>query len=146
MRTPTAQAPRRGLAAVEFAVALPLLLTLILGIWEVSRIVEVHHVLSNAAREAGRRIPAGTVDEAAITQSVKDYLGAAGIRTERVEVTVADQDNPDAKYVEPARHKRIRIDVAIPFADVCHVNLFLVSGPGDKVKGEALWTILRQHD
>src|SRR5881227_655267 len=45
---------RRGVAAVEFAVVLPLLLTLLVGIWELGRIINVQITLNNAARDAAR--------------------------------------------------------------------------------------------
>lgn len=45
---------RRGVAAVEAAVLLPLALMLMLGTWEVGRMVEVGQILNNAAREGGR--------------------------------------------------------------------------------------------
>ena len=51
----------RGVAAVEAAVLLPLALMLMLGTWEVGRMVEVSQILNNAAREGGRmRRPGST--------------------------------------------------------------------------------------
>lgn len=45
---------QRGAAAVEFAMILPLLLTLVLGIVEFSHLYNAQIVMSNAAREAAR--------------------------------------------------------------------------------------------
>src|SRR5688572_2366527 len=47
-------ARRRGVAAVEFAVCLPLLLMLLIGIWELGRIIQVQIILNNAARDGAR--------------------------------------------------------------------------------------------
>ncbi|MRX43315.1 pilus assembly protein [Agromyces sp. Q22] len=44
----------RGAAAVEFALVLPILLLLILGIFEFGRLFNIQIQLSNAAREAAR--------------------------------------------------------------------------------------------
>ncbi|TFC29456.1 pilus assembly protein [Cryobacterium sp. TMT2-18-3] len=44
----------RGAAAVEFALVLPLLLLLVLGVIEFSRVYNVQISLSNAAREGAR--------------------------------------------------------------------------------------------
>ena len=53
------QIKRTGTAAVELAVCLPFLLVLILGIWEVGRMVMVQQLIANAAREGGRQAAAG---------------------------------------------------------------------------------------
>jgi hypothetical protein len=45
---------RRGVAAVEFAFCLPLILLLLMGLWEVGRIVQVSNVIRNGGREAAR--------------------------------------------------------------------------------------------
>jgi Flp pilus assembly protein TadG len=45
---------RRGVAAVEFAFVLPILLTLLVGIWELGRIINVEIILNNAARDGAR--------------------------------------------------------------------------------------------
>jgi Flp pilus assembly protein TadG len=45
---------RRAVAAVEFAFLSPFLLTLLFGLWQVGRIVEVMQLMDNAAREGAR--------------------------------------------------------------------------------------------
>lgn len=55
----------RGAAAVEFAIVVPLLLALVLGIVEFSRIYNVQIVVTNAAREGAR------------TMAIKDDTGLA---------------------------------------------------------------------
>ena len=39
----------RGVAAVEMAIAMPVLLYVVLGVWEVGRILDVQVMLNNAA-------------------------------------------------------------------------------------------------
>ena len=46
---------RSGVAAVEMALTLPLVLTLLVGTWEVGRIIEVQQFLNVGAREAARQ-------------------------------------------------------------------------------------------
>lgn len=85
------QTNRRGVVAVEAAMVLPLLLILMLGVWEVGRMVQVNQVMVNAARE-GARVAAGgnistgnngvnstDVDVALVQQAVRDYMTSAGL-------------------------------------------------------------------
>jgi Flp pilus assembly protein TadG len=99
--------PRRGVAAVEFAlVTMLFILPLLIGVWEVGRLVQVEQIVSNAARE-GARLAAqaytiksdGTVtqiykDSSGGTPNVRDvvyqYLYAAGLTN--LQNTPADLD------------------------------------------------------
>jgi len=72
-----APAGRHGVAAVEFAVCLPLLLTLILGLWEVGRITEVQNVMWNSAREGARDASLGQANLLDVANSVLIYLQGA---------------------------------------------------------------------
>src|SRR5690242_10343121 len=58
---PPAARSRPGAAAVEFAVVLPLIVLLLLGTWEVARLVQVHAILSNAVREGARLAAQGQI-------------------------------------------------------------------------------------
>src|SRR5262249_24204281 len=51
---PHAAQARRAVAAVEFAIVAPLLFGLLLGVWEIGRLVQVQQIISTAAREGGR--------------------------------------------------------------------------------------------
>lgn len=68
---------RKGTAAVEFAIILPLLVVLVFGIIEFSLLLYDKHVITNASREGARygivfrdteRVP-----DAEITQKVNEY-------------------------------------------------------------------------
>ncbi len=60
--------PRRGVAAVELALTLPLVLTLLMGTWEVGRIIEVQQYLNAGAREAARQAGSGIVTNSQVQQ------------------------------------------------------------------------------
>ena len=45
---------RRGIAATEMALMAPVVLTLLMGLWEVGRYISIQNLMNNAAREAGR--------------------------------------------------------------------------------------------
>lgn len=50
-----AREPRRGQALVEFALVLPLFVLILVGIFDVGRLVYAYHTVNNAAREGGRQ-------------------------------------------------------------------------------------------
>ncbi|HEX3998015.1 MAG TPA: TadE/TadG family type IV pilus assembly protein [Pirellulales bacterium] len=75
---------RRGTAVVEAAVILPILLTMMFGVWEVGRMIEVSQILDNAAREGARLAAGGYVNGTAVTTAqvqtaVQNYMTAAGL-------------------------------------------------------------------
>lgn len=81
----------RGAAAVEFAIVLPVLLLLLLGIMEFGRAYNVQMTLTNAARE-GVRVMAITNDT---TQAENTARTAAGILAPTsANSTVAISTNP----------------------------------------------------
>src|SRR5205085_12679859 len=56
--------PRRGAAVVELALLLPFLLVVLVGIWEVGRLIQVQQALNNAAREgAGLAAPGEIINQ-----------------------------------------------------------------------------------
>ncbi|MBX3421217.1 MAG: pilus assembly protein [Pirellulaceae bacterium] len=63
---PVANADRRGATTVEFALVVPLILTLFLGAVEITRLNFLRHTAANAAYEGARAaiVPGGTVQEA----------------------------------------------------------------------------------
>jgi Flp pilus assembly protein TadG len=80
---------RCGNVTVEAAFCLPLLLTFMIGMWEVGRMVEVYQILANAAREGARYAATGNLNGTDVTlamvqQNVADYLTGAGLPTAAV--------------------------------------------------------------
>jgi Flp pilus assembly protein TadG len=102
-------------AAVELAIVMPFLVTLLLGLWEVGRVVMVQNVMTNAAYEGGRLAASGgffsstnyndtisgqtipltySLDSSGnpipydVQKRVLTYLQASGLSTEGTKVTV----------------------------------------------------------
>lgn len=82
------QAKRLGSASVELGFILPILVSLLLGIWEVGRLVEAQQILTNAAREGVRQASTGNVTVAQMTTIVNNYLTAAGLNNANSTVTI----------------------------------------------------------
>jgi Flp pilus assembly protein TadG len=64
---------------VECAAVLVFLIPLLLGVWEVGRLVNVHQVLANGAREGGRQASTGLKTSAEVRAGVLTYLQTAGL-------------------------------------------------------------------
>lgn len=65
---------RSGVAALEFAVVIPFLLVVILGVWEVGRYLEVQQGLDNSTREGGRQASTAKRTNAEVASAVYQYL------------------------------------------------------------------------
>jgi Flp pilus assembly protein TadG len=64
----------RGSAMVEAAISIPLLLVLMVGIFEVGRAYETWQVLTNAAREGARMSVTPSSVEATTTALIRQYM------------------------------------------------------------------------
>jgi Flp pilus assembly protein TadG len=64
-------------AAVEFALCSPLVVTLMLGLWEVGRIAEVSNVMWNSGREAARDASLGQTNLQGVASNLLLYLQGA---------------------------------------------------------------------
>ena len=111
---------RRGVAAVELAVLLPIMLVLLVGLWEVGRMVEVQQLLSNAAREGGRQASTSNKTISQVQDVVVRYLKNNGIssvsKSDIIVKNLTDGDRPDPTQAEQL--DRYRVTVSIPFNSV----------------------------
>ncbi len=83
---------RRGQAAVEFALILPVFVLLVFGALEFGRAYFDAHLLTNAAREGAREGSLPNRTETDVEQAVDDFLQRVGLPGEwSTEVTVLDE-------------------------------------------------------
>ncbi len=121
---PLRRQPRRGTAAVEFAVASLFLVPLLIGLWEVGRMVEVQQLLANAAREGGRQASTGNLNTAAVQNIVASYLTRNGIPCAASNVTVTNLTNASRSDPTTANQfDQFLVTVTIPFDSVRWVLL-----------------------
>ena len=80
----SARRPRSGAAAVEAAIVMPLVVLMMLGVWELGRLMDISMTLQSAAR-VGARYAAGGVSSngtpvtcSMVQTEVQNYLQAAG--------------------------------------------------------------------
>jgi Flp pilus assembly protein TadG len=130
---------RRGIAAVEAALVFPLMVTLLLGTWEVSRLVEVYQILNNAVREGGRQAAAGQISNSAVQQVVLNYMKNAGLPTTNATVTVSDLTTPGTDATNASELDMIQITATIPFKDARWLAATLVTNTSTVVSVTNVW-------
>ncbi|MFC5265090.1 TadE/TadG family type IV pilus assembly protein [Kribbella qitaiheensis] len=69
----------RGATAVEFALLLPLLLLIVMGIIDFGRMLNAQETLTNAAREGARLVALGQPNVAGRTQAAATGLSPVGV-------------------------------------------------------------------
>jgi Flp pilus assembly protein TadG len=127
---------------------MPLILTVLTGLWEVGRAVEVQQILANAAREAGRQAATGQYTNAQVQQTALSYLkfglnDTTGNMTKNAAVTVADLNAPGVDVSNATTLDPIQVTITVPFADVRWINLPLVTTPTSVLSGQATWVSLK---
>lgn len=87
---------RRGAAAIEFAVVLPIFILAFIGILEFGRAVMIQQIITNAAREGARKaIRPGEV-KSEVTTSVSNYLANTSANAASNTVALDYSLNPNA--------------------------------------------------
>jgi Flp pilus assembly protein TadG len=137
----------RGAAAVELALTLPLLVTIISGLWELGRAVEVQQILFNASREAARQAATGKLTAAQVQAVAASYVkfglnDTTGTLTSRLTVTVVDLDSPASDPTAATTLDRLQVTVSIPFSDVRWINLPLVTNASTVITSQAIWACM----
>jgi Flp pilus assembly protein TadG len=156
MRSIASQKTRRsrsGVAAVEMALSFPVVLALLIGTWEVGRIVEVQQFLNVAAREAARQAGSGLLTNSQVQQVAVNYIRNAlgdttGTMTQNMVVTVTvypasgpgTSESIDVSQCQPL--DQIVIGISIPYADVRWIALPEITG-AQTLQAQATWVSLK---
>ena len=101
-----------GASAVEFAMVVPLLLVLVLGIAEFGHAFQVHGTLSAAARE-GARVMALQNDPAAARTAVRDAAPTLDPAITNAQITVTPAACPTTSTTRS--NVRVTVDYPMPF-------------------------------
>jgi Flp pilus assembly protein TadG len=137
---------RRGIAVVEFAIILPLLLLLLVGVWEIGRMLEAHQILSNAAREGGRQASTGFRSSSEVEKAVREYLTNAGLPTENVKVAIEVKGNAKADAASAAQLEELAVTVTMPVKDVVWYTLELFTPMDGMLQARSAWYSLKNKD
>lgn len=97
---------RRGAVAIEFAVLAPVLLVILFGLAEASRLLNVQNQLTGAAREGARMAALdrnalfgeGESANDKIINDVTNFLDASGVCVDELGVDIVHADDPDVPF------------------------------------------------
>ena len=136
---------RRGVAIVEFTFMAPLLLMLLLGMWEVGRMLQMQQSLSNAAREGGRQASTGLLTNSQVQQVVRDYLNQAGVPTTNLTVNVTNLTS-GGDVSAATQMDQLQVDAIVPFQDFRWLSLYLVTDANTMMTGRAVWPSFKDKE
>lgn len=99
---------RRGIAIAEFAMIMTFILVpMMAGVWDIARFVDINQILTRAAREGV--VQASRNQDP--SQSVKDYIQAAGLDPTKLTVTVQEGN------AQPGLGQEVSVHLEYLFAD-----------------------------
>lgn len=116
-----------GQSLVEMAIVLPILLALLVGIFEMGRAWNVYQVITNAAREGARTAVIQTKSESDVRATIDGYLADAGLDSAVGTVSITGQGTG---FGQPTR---VEIDYPYEFGFLGPVVSLL--GEGSAVPG-----------
>ncbi len=133
---------RRGAAAVEMAIVLPIFFMVVMGIVEFGRAMMVGQLVTNAARHGARESCIDGATNATVTTAVKDFV-ATTVGVAQSDVTVDIVVDPGAGNPDPndvlavAQAKDIcKVTVKVPYNKVGYVAGRYLAGT--ELKGQCI--------
>jgi Flp pilus assembly protein TadG len=135
---------RRGVAAVEMAFLMPVLLGMIVGIWEMGQFIQAQQIMNNAAREGARFAAQAIIINASgtytdiytsgaypsVTSAVSDYIQASGISNiTGLQVSFAFTTGNTA-LTDPyqgSQSQQFQVTISMPYSNVNWSPLGLVN-------------------
>jgi len=161
MRLCRNQPTRDGVAAVELAMLLPLLMALLMGTWEVARVVQVYQIVANAAREGARMAAQGQIINLTgqytdihrstgnpnVMDTVRNYIAAANVNTAGLDVQFTFLDSAGSPVGSPSepyqgiKAQRFAVTVTLPYSSfrLTSINYFNIS----QVQSTVDWVSLK---
>ena len=114
-----------GQSLAEFAILLPVLMGVVIGIFEFGRAWNVDQVLTNAAREGARLAVIETSSEGDVIEAVETALTNASLDSSLATISV---DGVEDTYGSPAT---VQISYPYEFIFLGPIMAFLGDGEGD---------------
>ncbi|HEY3967646.1 MAG TPA: TadE/TadG family type IV pilus assembly protein [Planctomycetaceae bacterium] len=132
---------RRGVAAVETALLLPVFIAAVLGLVELGRGIMISQLLETAARNGARLAIIDGTTNAQVTSNVQTFLlTTANIAPGNITVAIADNGSGSAPLANATTGDTISVTVSVPFSTVSWL-------PPNYLKGVTLSALcVMQHE
>ncbi len=137
---PCPKLPRRGAAAVEFAIIAPLFVFITMGAIQTGIGLSAAQTLSSALREGGRlatmdyskRLQNGQTPNQKVIQDIKNMLTAERIPGNQVTITITRADGSGAGSTfdlgDPNNDLALfRIKAVVPYSAICSTKFFPIT-------------------
>lgn len=136
MRLRKPQGDRSGAAAVELAFVAPVLVVILMGLWEVGRLIQLQQILSNSAREGARIAAQGLIINSTgsptqiqvlagdpnVKTTIYNYLKQAGVNVAYSDVTVGfvylTGDVGNTEPYQAVKGQQFKVTVTIPLSSL----------------------------
>ena len=121
---------RRGVAAVEMAVVLPVFVTMTMGMIELGRAVMVAQLMTNAAREAARAAIIDGSTNTTVSNSAKNFLAtAAKVNASDVTVNITTSTSGGGNDVSKAKPQDlVTVNLSLPYSKVTWIKTKYMTG------------------
>jgi Flp pilus assembly protein TadG len=123
----------RGSAMVETAITIPLLLMVMVGIFEVGRAYETWQVLTNAAREGARMAVTPSSTEEVTTALIRQYMADGQLVNSGTATVVVDKTSTINAGGTPVSASLVTVDY--PFEFIMLQPVVRLVAPGATVGG-----------
>lgn len=125
---------RQGAVAVEFAFIAPVLLAIVLGLIQTTRMYDSQNLLETAAREGARfaamdregMLGDGQTSNQKLIEDVKNFLASSGVEKDDVNVEILDYEDLSSTFDldDPANDLRLfQVEVSIPYSSVSYSSV-----------------------
>lgn len=122
---------RRAAVAVEFAFVAPLLISIALGIVELTRAYDGQNLLETAAREGARfaamdregMLQPGQTTNDKLTDDVKNFLASSGLDRDNIDVRIVSAENPAETFNldDPANDLQLfKVEIDVPYSSISY--------------------------
>lgn len=108
---------RRGVAMLEMAIVLPILLLLLLGILELGRVVMIYQIATNATREAARRAIVPGATDSTVLSTCNTYLDRGGISSTGRSVQILNAGGSSSSLATIRSKETVTVRAVIPFSE-----------------------------
>lgn len=131
---------RRGVAAVEFAIILPFLVFILVGLWDLGQIMRWTQILSVAAREGGRQASTGVKTWAQVESLCRliikqnnNNVTMPNVTFTGYNLTLGPQNTTEPTAASQSDRLRVRLEIPLSNVQLVSNSFRTLPGPGGQV-------------